>query len=77
MYLTRVISPKEEIARISLMMNTVNYMEMLRISRAFIGNTGSSCKWNLTKVMARVKLERDKRQYKEKHNSSRSSNNNN
>jgi len=77
MYLTRVISPKEEIARISLMMNTVKYMEMLRISRVFTGNTGSSCKWNLTKVMARVKLERDKRQYKEKHNSSRSSNNNN
>jgi len=77
MYLTRVINPKEEIARISLMMNTVKYMEMLKISRAFTGNTGSSCKSNLTKVMARVKLERDKRQYKEKHNSSRSSNNNN
>lgn len=77
MYLTRVISPKEEIARINLVMNAVISMEMLRISRAFTGNTGSSCKWNLTKVMARVKLERDKRQYKEKHNSSRSSNNNN
>jgi hypothetical protein len=75
MYLTRVISPKEEIARINL--NTAKYMEMLRISRVFTGNTGSSCKWNLTKVMARVKLERDKRQHKGKHNSSRSSNNNN